>query len=302
MRMVTAIGYAREASERRYLPSPLGNALTQPALEACLVHSFEHAAAVNIGLPDFLAKTGYRSPQGTTDGPFQHSIGTKLTFFEFLHNDPRKMHNFNTYMTGNRNLRKHWTTWYPVRQQFLTEWSSAGGTEILLVDMGGGRGHDLQCFVNAFPESHGHLVLQDLPGTIASLPPLEQCGITAMSHDLFVSPQPPTVLGAKVFFTHFLLHDFSDDQCRVMLQHVSRAMKPGYSKLLLNEAVLPERGCPSFFAAADITMMAVLSAKMRSRRQWIELVESAGLQVLQVWISPYHNDNEGVVEAIVPCN
>lgn len=303
MRVVTALGYAREAAERQYLPSALGNALTQPALEACLVHSHEHAAAVSIILPSYLAKTDYRSPHSVIDGPFQHALHTDQTYFDFIHSNPRRMHNFNMFMTGNRNLRQHWTTWFPVRQQFLDNWrscSSDSEKRVLLVDMGGGRAHDLQRFVRMFPESHGHLVLQDLPGTIDSLPSLDQYGITAMSHDLFRQPQPALVAGAKVFYTHFLLHDFPDEQCRVMLQHVARAMTPGYSRLLLNEAVLPERNCPGFFAAADITMMAVLSAKMRSQCQWIDLVESAGLQVLRVWTSPHRGDNEGIVEAMVP--
>lgn len=181
----------------------------------------------------------------------------------------------------------HWTTWFPVRRHFLSEWTvedENGNDTVLLVDMGGGNGHDLQRFLQVFPEAKGHLVLQSLKE-----------GITSMVHDIF---QPQPIVGAKVYYTHFLLHDFSDDKCREILRHVSKAMSPAYSRL--NEAVLPERGCPSFFAAADITMMSVLSAKMRSKRQWTELVESAGLQVVRIWDSPYHGDNEGIVEAIIP--
>jgi hypothetical protein len=102
-----------------------------------------------------------------------------------------------------------------------------------------------------------------------------------------------------VYYTHFLLHDFPDDECRVILRHIMKAMKPGYSRILLNETILPDIACPTFFAAGDITMMAVLSAMKRSRKQWIELLESVGLKVVKVWQSPYQDDNEGVVEALV---
>jgi hypothetical protein len=78
-----------------------------------------------------------------------------------------------------------------------------------------------------------------------------------------------------------------------------RAMKPSYSKLLLNEQILPDMNCPSFFAASDITMMAVLTGMERSRKQWMELLESVGLKVIHIWQSPDKDDCEGIIEAIV---
>lgn len=84
-----------------------------------------------------------------------------------------------------------------------------------------------------------------------------------------------------------------------MLRHIMKAMKPGYSRILLNESILPDIGCPLFFACGDITMMAVLSALKRSQRQWTELVESVGLKVVKVWHSPDEGDFEGVVEAML---
>ncbi|KAJ4415339.1 hypothetical protein N0V82_007389 [Gnomoniopsis sp. IMI 355080] len=120
--------------------------------------------------------------------------------------------------------------------------------------------------------------------------------IRPMIHDIF-SSQP--VLGAKVYYIHFLLHDFPDKQCRTMLRHVVRAMKPGYSRVLLNEIVVPALACPSFFAAADITIMACLAGIQRSKAQWISLVESAGLTVTKVWTSPDDDDFEGIIEATI---
>jgi hypothetical protein len=93
------------------------------------------------------------------------------------------------------------------------------------------------------------------------------------------------------------LHDFPDHKCREILGHVVKAMKPGYSKVLLNETILPDKGCPAFFAAGDITMMAVLAGMMRPLMHWVELVESVGLKVVKVWLSTDAGDYEGVVEA-----
>lgn len=74
---------------------------------------------------------------------------------------------------------------------------------------------------------------------------------------------------------------------------------PGYSKVLLNESVLPDSNCPSFFAAGDINMMSVLSGMKRTRQQWIELLQSVGLEILRIWNSPIEGDEEGVIEAML---
>ena len=76
-------------------------------------------------------------------------------------------------------------------------------------------------------------------------------------------------------------------------------MKPGFSKLLLNESLLPEKDCPIFFAAADITMMTGLAGLNRSEKQWVALVESVGLTVAKIWTSPDRGDCEVVLEAVL---
>ena len=98
---------------------------------------------------------------------------------------------------------------------------------------------------------------------------------------------------------HIVMHDWPDDKCREILRQIIPAMRPGYSKILLNEIVLPDRNCPADFAAADINMMSVLSGLERSRSHWIELVESVGLEIVAVRESPFEEDSEGVVEAML---
>lgn len=296
MRVITALNYAAEAGERSYIATPLTNAITLPALEACVVHSSEHAAAVSIAMPTYFARHGYKSPTDRMNGPFQHALHTSLSYFDYLHSDERKMRNFNNFMTGSRGARKHWTEWFPVRDIVLQDLTNSNINTKLLVDMGGGKGHDLARFLRKFPEAAGRLVLQDLPGTVATMEDLGG-GIDIQSHNLFTA-QP--VRGAKAYYTHFLLHDFPDPQARAILEHGRDAMTPGYSRLLLNESILPEKNCPAFFAAADITMMAVLAGMKRSKTQWVSLVESAGLKVIKIWESPEAGDFEGVIEATRP--
>ena len=77
------------------------------------------------------------------------------------------------------------------------------------------------------------------------------------------------------------------------------AMTPKYSKLLINESVLPNKDCPSFFAAADLNMMSILGGMERTRQQWITLLDSVGLEIIKIWESPYENDADGVIEAML---
>ena len=71
-------------------------------------------------------------------------------------------------------------------------------------------------------------------------------------------------------------------------------MKKGYSKLILNELVLPDTGCPLFPASMDVFMMGVHTGIERTEK---ELLESAGLQVKRFWRPP--GDGEGIVEAML---
>lgn len=78
-----------------------------------------------------------------------------------------------------------------------------------------------------------------------------------------------------------------------------RAMKPGYSRLLLNEGVLPDRDCPPWFASNDINMMSINGGRQRDRLQWVKLIESVGLEIVEISRSPYEDDAEGIVEVML---
>lgn len=70
-------------------------------------------------------------------------------------------------------------------------------------------------------------------------------------------------------------------------------MKRGYSKLLINDIVLPDTGATRFATISDINMLALLAAMERSEAQWRKLLEQAGLKVIKVW----QGTPESVIEA-----
>lgn len=71
-------------------------------------------------------------------------------------------------------------------------------------------------------------------------------------------------------------------------------MTPGYSKILLNEYILPDYGCSMGPAIMDMNMLTLNSGMERTKKQWRELIKEAGLNVVKLW-QP-EGDTEGIIE------
>lgn len=117
-------------------------------------------------------------------------------------------------------------------------------------------------------------------------------GIEAMPHDFF-APQP--IKGAKAYFLHSVLHDWPDDKCKEIVQHIAAAMEKGYSKLLINDNVMPDRGAHWVATGLNLFMMTVFTGNERKGAQWRSLLEDVGLKVNNMWL--WEGGVEGVVEA-----
>lgn len=190
-------------------------------------------------------------------------------------------------------------TIYPVQQRLLEGYEHAKG-DALLVDVGGNVGHDLLEFRRAYDQQHvkGRLILQDLPAVIESAPAeeLRQAGIETMVHDFFTE-QP--IKGARAYYLHHILHDWQDEQCVEIVQRVREAMRPGYSRLLVNEHVIPAMGANWEATYLDLYMMVVFGATERTEEEWRVLLEDkCGLSVVKVW-NP-GSGVEGIIECEVP--
>lgn len=93
---------------------------------------------------------------------------------------------------------------------------------------------------------------------------------------------------------HSVLHDWPDNLGRKILDNLVAAMKPGYSKLLVNENVIPDTGAYWETTSLDIIMMQIGSGE-RTERQWRALLESAGLKVVNIWTA------QRGVESLIEC-
>jgi hypothetical protein len=73
-------------------------------------------------------------------------------------------------------------------------------------------------------------------------------------------------------------------------------MKPGYSKLIINDWILPEKGAALYPSLLDINMLALFSSMERTTGQFRELLESEGFEIVQVHTIP---GTEGCIEAMI---
>jgi hypothetical protein len=97
--------------------------------------------------------------------------------------DPDRLHTFNTFMEAGRGSRTSWLEWFPVREQIVDGFDISIG-DVLLVDVAGGRGHDIEAFLGSFPDVHSRLVLEEMPSVLGDISNLSS-SIERVEFDLF---------------------------------------------------------------------------------------------------------------------
>ena len=291
LRHLTATHILSETAAGQYAPTALSNAFTEPRFSDGLIFNHDVTGPSFRALPAYLKSISYRTPTSITDGPFQYGHKTDLSYWAWLKANPPYLQVFSNYMGGYRAGRPNWVdpSFYPVAERLSASFNEAI-SPILLVDIGGGQGHDLEELRAKHPDLPGKLVLQDQPDVIAKVPAGRR--FEAVAHDFF-TPQP--VHGAKAYYLHSVLHDWSDEDCVKILKGIVPAMKSRYSKVLLSEITVPSRGASWPVTTMDWLMMTLLAMRERTRAEWEAILLQAGLKVVEVFT--YEMSAESLIEA-----
>ena len=85
-------------------------------------------------------------------------------------------------MTGQRDGRVGWLDFFPFKERIARDFKESDGA-VMLVDVGGGRGHEVEAIKKKYPSLPGRFVLQDMPATTEQALPVP--GIEAVVHDFF---------------------------------------------------------------------------------------------------------------------
>ncbi|CAL8577904.1 hypothetical protein XPA_003714 [Xanthoria parietina] len=290
MMVLTATYVVEERGPQTYGATPLTQILLDPGWADGLRHFFDHCGPSMINLPGYLHRNGYKVPQDVKTGPFADAWGGRHTW-ALYEDEPERGKVFNSAMTRWKQNNRTWTDIYPAMSR-ICENVDKSKDAVLLVDVGGGRGHISEDFVKDPARRTGRVIVQDLPAALGDADSLSKQGIETMAYDFF-TPQP--LKGAKAYLIRRVFHDWPDSACREILSNTAAAMRQGYSKLLIDEVVLPDTNIPPQGAFLDLSMMALETGTERTSGQWHDLLASVGFRIEKIWST--NAGLESVIEA-----
>ena len=160
------------------------------------VYSAKGAMPSIYHLPEYFVSNGYKTPVNSKHGPFQYALETTSHWFNWAFNNPPVLPQFNNHMRAYHQGRPSWMDYdfYPVQDR-LFEGFRPETNDVVVVDIGGGLGHDLEEFIIKHPGMPGRLVLQDMQPVIHQIESIH-IKIQPMIYDFFTEQPvrgiPPT--------------------------------------------------------------------------------------------------------------
>lgn len=111
--------------------------------------------------PEFLRKHNYQFIEGLTSRPWNYAMNREEMIWEWFSADPERLRLSNSFMEADRGSQPSWVVWCSLPGQLVKAFD--GGVEdVFMVDVAGGRGHDLKSFTDKFPDVKGQFILEDL--------------------------------------------------------------------------------------------------------------------------------------------
>ncbi|KAK8124333.1 S-adenosyl-L-methionine-dependent methyltransferase [Apiospora kogelbergensis] len=271
-----------------YRQTTFTKSLVEPVFGAWIDYLYDATMPCFYKMPEYLMQAGYKNPADPNNGIFQYTKDFKGSLFDYYDKNLKEGATFNNMMGGVMAKQAGMLDIYPYER--LADSLPNDSDTPLLVDVGGNVGHDINKLLAHQPEACRRLVLQDRPDVVqlAKCPP----SVRVLAHDFF-TPQP--VRGARAYYLHGVIHDWSDEPSRRILAHLRDAMRPGYSRLLIHDHVLPSERPHPQATAYDLTMMVKVSAYERTVPMWTDLLDSVGLRIVKIWDSPLAT--QSVIEA-----
>jgi O-methyltransferase domain len=106
------------------------------------------------------------------------------------------------------------------------------------------------------------------------------------------------IIGARLYYLRYIPHDWPQKTNVEILTQLREAMKPGYSRLIINEWIVPAQGASTLMTAQDMNMMSIGGGMERTEDLHRAYIEAAGLKISRIY-SPGDRISESVIEAEV---
>jgi hypothetical protein len=277
LRLLVSTHVFTEPFPNTYSSTKLSQTLRIPPIRDFIKNCFDTLNPILVQIPYFLAKNGYNDITDLSNNPTLSMYGSN--FFDQLAADPRREANFASAMKIQELAPPSAVPQFPYSEGIANFHANSkdAGSDVFLVDVGGGQGQYLGPLITEYPDLPGRKILQDLPSVVAGVDD-SAVSFEPMAHDFF-TPQP--IKGAKYYHLRAILHDWPDESCVKILSQLRSAFVPGYSRLLVQSWVLPETGWSAREAMLDLNLWTGCGME-RTESQWYELLPKAGFEILRI--------------------
>ncbi|MBV9708186.1 MAG: methyltransferase [Chloroflexi bacterium] len=147
-----------------------------------------------------------------------------------------------------------------------------------LVDVGGGRGSLLSTILSHYPSLQG--VLFDRPSVIEQV---KTSSSTDLPYQLVAGNFFESVpAGADIYMLKWILHNWSDKQCRTILQNCRKAMHSQAVLLVCEQVVFPENNQGSVTKGLDLLMGLEQNGYERTQEEFRALYEASGFHLARI--------------------
>ncbi|KAM0304946.1 hypothetical protein ACHAO8_011337 [Botrytis cinerea] len=292
LRCLEAFGAIGGNSETGYTSNTVSKAFANLRHQACLKSCFDFLAPGWILIPQYLKEKNYQNPTSGTDTPFSKAYGFKdgATLWEILGTTDH-MPVMGLWMESFNDGHKNFLDIYPAMERLASE-ASTDPEAVMMVDIGGGQGHQAINMKRKFPDLPGKYIVTDLAHGLP-VNKDENKGVEFLVHD-FMTEMP--IKGARFYYLRYISHDWPQAVLIQILTHVCKAMTPGYSKVIINDWIVPAQGASKFMTAQDFNMMAIGGGMERTQALHEEYLGAAGLKISGIWKA----DDE-ISESVIEC-
>jgi hypothetical protein len=256
LRSLAGLGILAEREEQRFALTPLGEALRRGAPGSA------HASLLTLCGPLLWNSLGEFTYSLETGKPsFDKAFG--MPVFEYLAQHPEEASAFSETMVG----------FHGAEPPAVAKAYDFSGVDTL-VDVGGATGNMLAEVLSEHPGVRG--VLYDLPHVVRDAPTLLNARgvgerVTIQGGSFFDSVPS----GGDAYLLSHIIHDWSEEQCLIILGKCRDAMPPD-GRLLLVEFVLPPGDAPHPGKMLDLVMLTVAGGQERTEEEYSSLLRKAG--------------------------
>ena len=187
MRTLASFGAVKQESATDFRLKTVSKTFRLSYNEAAIEHCLEFMTPGWLALPGYIKEINYQTPTKEKDSAFTRAYNMPgATVWEIL-SSTSHLPAFNMFVASFNRSHKDWLEFYPVEKR-LGEGAESGSDAVMMVDVGGGLGHQTVNLKKRFPKLRGRLVVQDLPNVLPASKDRVP-GIEYMDHD-FTTEQP----------------------------------------------------------------------------------------------------------------